>query len=70
MNKENKGCLITLAVIIIIGIFSALVTDIYTGFGIFIGLLFISGLVLLIVVGAGNNDDMMDWMLHGRKPKR
>lgn len=70
MNKENKGCLITLAVIVIIGIISALATDVYTGFGIFIGLLFISGLVLLVIVGAGNNDDIIDWMLNRRKPKR
>ncbi len=70
MNTTNKGCLITLAVIVIIGIISGLLTDIYTGFGIFIGLLFISGLVLLVIVGAGNNDDIIDWMLNRRKPKR
>ena len=34
MERGNKGCLITLSVIVIIGIISGLVTDIYTGFGI------------------------------------
>ena len=70
MNTTNKGCLITLAVIVIIGIISGLLTDIYTGFGIFLLLCFIVGLGYFIVVGCSGGNETIDWMLNRRKPKR
>lgn len=70
MNTTNKGCLITLAVIVIIGIISALATDIYTGFGIFLLLCCIAGLIYLLIVACSGGKDTVDWMLNRRKPKR
>lgn len=70
MNKENKGCLITLAVIVIIGIFSVLFSDIYTGFGIFLLLCFIVGFGYFLVVGCSGGNETIDRIMNGRKPKR
>ena len=70
MDKENKGCLITLAVIVIIGIIGGLLTDIYTGFGIFLLLCFIVGFGYFLIVGCSGGNETIDWMLNRRKPKR
>ena len=70
MNKENKGCLITVSVIVIIGIICALATDIYTGFGIFILLCFIVGLGYFLIVGCSGENETIDRILNRRKPKR
>ena len=70
MERENKGCLITISVIVIIGIFSALVTDIYTGFGIFLLLCFIIGFGYFLIVGCSGRNETIDRIMNRRKPKR
>ena len=70
MERGNKGCLITVSVIVIIGIICALATDIYTGFGIFLLLCFIVGLGYFLIVGCSGENETIDRILNRRKPKR
>lgn len=70
MDKENKGCLITLSAIFITGIISGLVTDIYTGFGIILLLCFIVGFGYFLVIGCSGKNETIDRIMNRRNPKR
>lgn len=70
MERGNKGCLISLSVIVIIGIISGLVTDIYTGFGIILLLCFIVGFGYFLVIGCSGKNETIDRIMNRRNPKR